>query len=125
MAINKELKQVIVMRNDLSMRRGKQISQACHASIGFLSDIVLNGRLLTPEQKIWLKEGMTKICVRVDSEEELLDINQKAISAGLLVHLITDAGLTEFHGIPTKTCLSIGPNLTSAIDCITGQLKLL
>jgi peptidyl-tRNA hydrolase, PTH2 family len=68
---------------------------------------------------------MTKICVRVDSESELLEIARKAEDAGLTVHVITDAGHTEFGGVPTKTCLAIGPDEDEKIDAITGHLKLL
>ena len=73
----------------------------------------------------WITNGMTKICVRVDSEAELLEIEAKANAAGLRVHIITDAGRTEFGGIPTKTCLAIGPDESAAVDAITGHLKLL
>ena len=72
-----------------------------------------------------MESSFTKITVSVDSEDELIDIYNKAKDAGLTVHLITDSGLTEFHGIPTKTCLAIGPNFSEKIDPITGHLKLL
>ena len=39
--------------------------------------------------------------------------------------LITDAGHTEFHGVPTRTCLAIGPAWSDEIDAITGGLQLL
>jgi len=39
--------------------------------------------------------------------------------------VIVDSGLTEFHGVKTKTCLAIGPNKKEDIDKITGSLKLL
>jgi PTH2 family peptidyl-tRNA hydrolase len=61
----------------------------------------------------------------VDSEEELMQIHDKALEAGLEVHLITDSGRTEFHGQPTRTCLAIGPDEADRIDAITGQLQLL
>jgi PTH2 family peptidyl-tRNA hydrolase len=113
-------KQVIVMRNDLNMRKGKMVAQGAHASIMFL----LLSNQSTRIQEDWAVSGMTKICVRVDSEAELLDIQSKAEAKGLTVHLITDAGHTEFDG-PTRTCLAIGPNEANQIDAITGHLKLL
>lgn len=61
----------------------------------------------------------------MNSEAELLAIRDKAIEAGLEVHLITDSGKTEFHGEPTNTCLAIGPDLAEKIDPITGELQLL
>lgn len=52
-------------------------------------------------------------------------IHDKAVEAGLEVHLITDSGKTEFHGEPTRTCLVIGPDDAERIDAITGKLQLL
>jgi PTH2 family peptidyl-tRNA hydrolase len=66
-----------------------------------------------------------KITVSVGSEGELLDILEKAQQAKLDVHLCVDSGLTEFNGVPTKTCLAIGPDYSDVIDQITGALKLL
>ena len=120
----RSIKQVIVMRNDLNMRKGKMIAQGAHASIAFLISRHYRG-MPSKEEEQWMEEGQTKICVRVDSEEHLLEIAAKAKSAGLTVHVITDAGHTEFNGVPTKTCLAIGPNEASEIDAITGDLKLL
>lgn len=105
------------------MRRGKEIAQGSHASIACLRKLYYGG---VPSQleKDWLENSMAKICVTVDSEEELLQIAQNAKDAMLQCHVITDAGLTEFGGVPTKTCLAIGPDRSEKIDKITGHLKL-
>lgn len=125
------VKQVIVMRNDLNMRKGKMIAQGAHATLGCLigSDISMETRgpavIFVPTLvRDWISTGMKKISVRVDSEEELLSIHEKALAAGLLSHLVTDAGHTEFSK-PTVTCIAIGPADDAAIDPITGHLKLL
>jgi PTH2 family peptidyl-tRNA hydrolase len=122
-----ETKQVIVMRTDLGMRKGKMIAQACHASMAFMSDRCR--RFLIPNfskaQEHWLTNAFTKVCVRVESEAQLLDVEQRAREAGLEVYLITDSGKTEFHGVHTKTCLAIGPDEVAKIDAITGHLTLL
>lgn len=115
-------KQVIVMRKDLNMRKGKMVAQGCHAS----SMAVLECKNSDNETlEKWICTGMTKVCVYVESEEELLSINKKAMSAGLKPFLITDAGRTEFKGVPTTTCLAIGPAKSSSIDPVTKELKLL
>lgn len=124
-----DVKQVIVMRKDLGMRRGKEIAQGNHASISFLTrNMEIEGRKaivwLSDEELEWLEGGFTKICLQVGSEEELLEIYRKACDASLEVHLITDSGATEFNGVPTKTCLAIGPDRAERIDPITGHLKL-
>ena len=134
-----DVKQVIVMRTDLGMRKGKMIAQGANASMGAIlkSSYFYDDNLgekevrelrikMSVEMYKWLYEGkFTKICVRVDSEEQLLDINQMGKGAGLPVALITDSGKTEFGGVPTNTCLAIGPALSEDIDKITGDLKLL
>ena len=128
MAIN--FKQVIVVRRDLKMRRGKEISQASHASMAFLSERIKiadkNWQMLSLShgQREWLYGNSAKITCRVDSEAELLEIYQKAKALNIEVHLITDSGKTEFHGIPTKTALAIGPDDVDKIDQVTGHLEL-
>jgi PTH2 family peptidyl-tRNA hydrolase len=73
----------------------------------------------------WLRQKFTKVCVSVNSEQELLDVYQKAKDEGLPAVLITDSGLTEFGGVPTNTCCGIGPWRRDEIDAITGHLSLL
>lgn len=125
------IKQVIVMRKDLNMRKGKMIAQGCHASMKVFLDrprFIFNRFLLaiaiTKEMNDWVNGLFTKICVSVDSEQELKDIYNKAKKAGLPCALIEDAGLTEFKQ-PTLTCCAIGPASEEKIDPITGNLKLL
>jgi len=114
------MKQVIVIRKDLKMRRGKEIAQGAHAAMAFL----IKGDFTRANLNTWLHGGQTKICVSVDSEEELLEIYNNAKDAGLIVNIIIDAGRTEFNGIPTNTCIAIGPNKSEDIDKITKHLKL-
>lgn len=123
---NLKTKQVIVMRQDLGMTRGKQIAQGCHASLAFLLKKLGQPKdELSLEIQHWLDNNYTKVCLRVDSEEELLHIYEHAKNSGLEVHLVTDIGLTQFKGVPTNTCLAIGPDDCNKIDMVTGDLKLL
>jgi PTH2 family peptidyl-tRNA hydrolase len=144
------IKQVLVIRKDLNMRKGKIASQAAHASMMFLVNrIMLNNDfnsdvhetnlrddhryclarnvldMFTPEERMWLEGKFTKICVGVQSEQELNELFDKAEQANLEVHMCIDSGLTEFGGIATKTCIAIGPDYADVIDAITGHLKLL
>lgn len=133
-----EPKQVIVMRKDLNMRKGKIAAQAAHASMAVILDMMDKSddplfplvwfRLGMEKDKAlhqWLSKRFTKICVSVDSEQELMDIFKQARQSKLSCSLITDAGLTEFNGVPTKTCVAIGPDYPERIDPITQHLKLL
>mgnify|MGYP003661134372 CR=1 FL=1 len=113
------------MRADLKMRKGKAIAQGSHASMKFLVDKLAKGVPLSAHENKWLFDGsFTKICLRVDSEEELFAIHRKARAWGITSKVIVDNGKTEFHGNKTPTCLAIGPNAASLIDNITGDLKL-
>ena len=125
-------KQVIVMRKDLNMRKGKMIAQGSHASMKAILDNMdrdVDCRVLYLEDgsalNDWVTGRFTKVCVSVESEQELEEIYNKAIEKGLLCSMIVDAGLTEFNGVPTKTCCAIGPEWSDKIDEITGHLKLL
>jgi PTH2 family peptidyl-tRNA hydrolase len=125
-------KQVIVIRRDLRMRRGKEIAQGAHAATAWLADLVLQTMrpndvdhvALSPAEQAWLESSFRKVTVKVNSEEELIAVYQKALDAGLVVHLITDRGLTEFGGVPTRTCLAVGPDYDDLIDPVTGDLEL-
>ncbi len=138
MAEPDKIKQVILMRNDLNMRKGKMIAQGAHAAISFLTkgmedwpyEVTEPAALtklvsLTPAQALWCDDEFTKICLQVNSEAQLLALHAEAIEEGLEAHLILDAGLTEFQGVETYTCAAIGPDLSSRIDPLTGHLKLM
>lgn len=88
-----ELRQILVMRKDLNMRKGKLVAQGAHASMKAYLENPDHSRF-----KQWLSGKFTKIAVSVDSEQELFDVMQKAKDKGLITTLVTDAGLTEFHG---------------------------
>lgn len=128
-------KQVIVIRKDLKMRRGKEAAQASHASMSFLTKQAMFGTghfiyKIEPmdfrfEAEMWLKTSFRKICVYVNSEQELDELHAKALGKGLTSHLIVDNGATEFKGVPTKTCLAIGPHEDSRFEGITNHLPLL
>jgi PTH2 family peptidyl-tRNA hydrolase len=124
-------KQVIVMRKDLGMRKGKMIAQGAHAAMAVLleharaSETELVVPLDAPAHQ-WLVSGrFTKVCVSVDTEAALDDVVARAKAAGVPCALITDAGKTEFHGVATKTCCAVGPAWTEDVDAITGSLPLL
>lgn len=125
-------KQVIVMRKDLNMRKGKMIAQGAHASMRvILAAGTANGAgttytlAMTEPMAAWLTGRFTKICVSVSSEAALDAIVEKAHAAGVPVALITDAGATEFHGVPTKTCCAVGPAWIDEVDAVTGDLPLM
>ena len=124
-------KQVIVVRKDLKMRKGKFAAQCCHASIMFVlkkSDSEIPNEIHTilnePETE-WKQGKFTKIVVGAEDEEHLRKIIQAGRDAGIAVYEVVDAGKTEFHGVPTLTCAAFGPDKEEVLDAITGDLSLM
>lgn len=111
-------KQLILVRKDLNLPKGKLAAQAAHASV----EAVL--RSDKDELKAWRSEGMAKIVLRVENEKELLKWLQVAKDNGFTTALITDAGHTVVEP-GTRTCGAIGPAPAHELDRQFGQLKLL
>lgn len=125
------IKQVIVIRKDLNMRKGKMCAQAAHASLGavfkYLEKTYLDRYVLLPPEPMrkWIEGRFTKIVVGCNSEFDLFRLRKKAIENDVPFALIEDIGKTEFHEKPTLTAIAIGPDYDYVIDPITGDLELL
>lgn len=128
-------KQVVVIRKDLKMRRGKEIAQGGHGILGGVLNLMTkeeNGDMIKYSLEFkkgsfmdeWLNGIFTKVVCVVNSEEELLELHNKALNHNIPSILITDRGTTEFHNVPTNTCICIGPYKSEEINEITGNLKL-
>lgn len=137
------VKQVLVYRRDLKMRKGKIAAQVAHASLA----VFLRRRLaligvevtsatgehreldaehtlvvpLTEDMAAWVQGRFKKIVLSVDSEADLLRVHAMAEEAGIPSVLIRDRGLTEFGGVPTYTTVALGPAHEDLIDPITGR----
>ena len=113
-----EYKQVILVRDDLKLTKGKMSAQCSHASVG----AVLKSD--KDDIKKWQEQGMKKVALRVKDIQELHKYKRLAEDAGLVVALITDAGHTHLEP-GTVTCLGIGPDKVEKIDKVTGELSLI
>ena len=113
-----EYKQVILVRKDLKLSKGKMSSQVSHASV--------EATLKSNEKKVkaWRSEGMKKVVLGVKDEKELLKYKKMTDEVGLSNSLIKDAGRTEIKS-GTLTCLAIGPDLIEKIDKISKDLKMI
>ena len=98
-----EFKQVILIRDDLKLSKGKLAVQVAHASV----DCVLKSQ--KSKVDMWKKEGMKKVALKVKDLSELHKFLQLANNEGLITSLITDAGMTQIPS-GTTTCLGIGPD---------------
>jgi len=116
-----EIKQVIVVRTDLKMSKGKIASQVAHAAVTtFYKTFQVKKEIALR----WIEEGQPKIILKVNNLEDLLKVEKEALRNGLVTALIKDAGYTELKP-GTITALGIGPDYKESIDKVTGKLDLL
>jgi PTH2 family peptidyl-tRNA hydrolase len=137
------IKQVIVFRRDLNMRKGKIAAQVAHASMKVFFDRKIafhgtstgaenaDGTLAMPPQYLlvpldpamaeWVYGTFAKVVLMVENEADLLRCYEEAKARNLPCALVTDLGFTEFHGVPTHTAVAIGPTISEEIDIITGR----
>ena len=111
-------KQVIVIRDDLNLSKGKLAAQVAHAS---------HGAARKSDKKIvrlWIVSGEKKVVLKVKDLEELKMLSEKCKKLKLPCVLISDAGLTEVKK-GTITALGIGPDEESKINKATGSLPLM
>ncbi len=112
------VKQVIVVDQSLAMPIGKMAAQVAHASLAAFLEAS------EPARQRWLADGMTKIVLTVPAAFELLDLQARAVEAGIPTGLVRDAGKTVLSP-GTITCLGLGPHKDDELDGITGNLPLL
>jgi len=118
LGLNNEFKQVILVRADLKLPKGKMAAQVAHASVECV--------LKSTRKKVmaWRRLGMKKIVLKVKDLRQMKYYCSKAGDAGLITSLITDAGHTTVKP-GTTTCCGIGPDGKDKIDAITGSLKMM
>ncbi|XP_071934035.1 uncharacterized protein [Coffea arabica] len=98
--ILEDFKMVLVVRNDLKMGKGK-IAAQCR----------------------WEMCGQVKVVVKIESEDEMLVLQERAKALSLPTHVTVDAGRTQIAP-NSRTVMSIlGP--ADMVDDVTGGLKLL
>jgi PTH2 family peptidyl-tRNA hydrolase len=124
------VKQAIIVRKDLNMRKGKLAAQVAHASMNiFLNKAVTTSSNLivgiSKDTKEWLETSYTKIVLGCNSLEDLYKIRDECIEDNIPYAIVQDLGKTEFHNIPTETCIAIGPAQEEIINAITKDFKLL
>ncbi len=111
-------KQVILVRSDLEMGKGKIAAQVAHAAVD--ASLKAPSALL----KAWRTQGMPKIVLKVNSLAELHKHKAMAEDLGLATAVITDAGHTQVEP-GSVTCMAIGPGKEEEINLVVGKLKLL
>jgi peptidyl-tRNA hydrolase, PTH2 family len=116
-----ELKQVIVVRKDIEMGRGKLAAQVAHASV-----LAVEKARSTRDNwfNLWFKTGQAKVVLKAENLAELIELEDHARTIGLPAVHVQDSGLTQIPS-GTITCIGIGPGPVELIDKVTSYLKLL
>lgn len=116
-----EHKMVLIVRAELAMTKGKIGAQCGHATLGAFKRAL---RQAPVALETWQRWGATKVCLRVQTKAELLQLQQQATALDLVSYLVQDAGRTQVAE-GAETVLAIGPAPIADIDSICGHLKLL
>ncbi|RMF90981.1 MAG: peptidyl-tRNA hydrolase [Methanobacteriota archaeon] len=114
-------KQIIVVRTDLKMSPGKMAAQVAHASLSAAEEAAARWQ---DWYRAWKAEGQKKVVVKAASEDEIIELYNRARAGDVPCYIVNDAGLTELPP-GTTTTLGIGPGPNEVIDRFTGHLKLL
>ncbi|KAJ3206427.1 Peptidyl-tRNA hydrolase protein 2, mitochondrial [Dinochytrium kinnereticum] len=119
-AVGELWEQILCVRTDLEMGKGKVAAQCCHATLAAYNEMMQRD----PEGlKRWERHGQPKITLKCPSEDELIKLQQKAQSLGIVAKVIRDAGRTQIAP-GSKTVLAVGPAPKDRVDEVTGHLKL-
>lgn len=131
------VKQLIIVRTDLGLSKGRLVSQGAHASLAVITNMmnrsISNGGLIQytlpttfgSDVDIWLHETFTKVVLKVDSKQQLLDLYKKANELGLHTSFIRESSLIDENGDHTLTCIAVGPAKDEYLLPISEGLKLL
>ena len=95
----------IFIRDDLKLSKGKQSTQAAHASVSLLFQYKISSNY----NNMWLNSANRLIKIyKSKNINKILIIQQICLKYGVNEKIIEDAGHTQIPA-GTKTCLSVGP----------------
>ncbi|KAL2556532.1 Peptidyl-tRNA hydrolase II (PTH2) family protein [Forsythia ovata] len=118
--ILEDFKMVLVVRNDLKMGKGKIAAQCSHATLGLYKKLVNRA---PKSLNRWEMCGQVKVVVKIESEDDMLVLQERAKSLNLQTHITIDAGRTQIAPNSRTVMAVLGP--ADMVDNVTGGLKLL
>ncbi|KAF3505169.1 hypothetical protein F2Q69_00044710 [Brassica cretica] len=83
---------VLVVRNDLKMGKGKIAAQCSHATLGLYKKLV---RRAPKALDCWEECAQPKVVVKIETEDEMLELQERAKTLKLPTHITIDAGRTQ------------------------------
>jgi len=127
--MSNDIKQIIVIRKDLNLKKAKLAAYVAHISMKFLLDNNEANRgdeftiKLSPEEAVWLREGSTPIVFGINSEDALRDMMFKAELDGIETYPLFVQDQNEFSGDNTLVCAAFGPASSQDLSGIMNKLK--
>lgn len=118
--ILEDFKMVLVVRNDLKMGKGKIAAQCSHATLGLYKKVLHRAPKALNR---WENCAQPKVVLKIESEEEMLLLQERAKSLKLPTHITIDAGRTQIAPNSRTVMAILGP--VEVVDDVTGELKLL
>ncbi|KAE9620275.1 hypothetical protein Lal_00019847 [Lupinus albus] len=115
-----DFKMILVVRNDLKMGKGKIAAQCSHATLGLYKK--LHNRAPKALNR-WEMCAQPKVVVKIESEEDMLALQERAKSLKLPTHITIDAGRTQIAPNSRTVMAIMGP--VEVVNDVTGGLKLL
>ncbi|CAK8576854.1 unnamed protein product [Lathyrus sativus] len=118
--ILEDFKMILVVRNDLKMGKGKIAAQCSHATLGLYKKVLYRAPKALNR---WEMSAQPKVVVKIESEEDMLALQERAKSLKLPTHITIDAGRTQIAPNSRTVMAILGP--VEVVDEVTGGLKLL
>lgn len=127
----KNIKQVIVIRKDLKLRKNKLASLAAHAAMQFILDNNESDRpdelqvKLSQQEIQWLNGSFDNDVLGIlgiSSQDALSDMVLKAQLNGINVYSIFEKSKKPDEG-PQLICAAFGPDEEDQISQVVGSLK--
>ncbi|BFG03162.1 probable peptidyl-tRNA hydrolase 2 [Drosophila madeirensis] len=123
-ASTKATKLALVVRSDLKMSKGKTAAQCAHAAVMCYQNAAQGTAEQSAILQRWCRVGQPKIVLRVESFEQLNNLERQAQKANVVAALVRDAGRTQLDA-GTATVLGLGPASAAELDKLIAHLKLL
>lgn len=111
-------KQVIIVREDLNLPKGKLAVQVAHASV--------SAALKSNKMKLmaWRLGGQKKVVLKVPTLTHLERFQTLFRKYKIKTVMISDAGKTVVEP-GTITCIGAGPDKSEKIDKVSGRLQMM
>lgn len=118
-----QTKLALIVRSDIKMSKGKTAAQCSHAAVLCYQRAQSSSNKKTILES-WNFCGQPKIVLRIDSLDDMIQLEQKARQSNVIAEIVRDAGRTQLEP-GTATVIGIGPDNLEMIDKLVSHLKLL